>query len=160
MIFLYVEHSTSRIFHTSSHFAHRKVKHNKIFILCMCISLSDGMSINLTFNTETYMLVILLSSDAHAWNCWLFCRLTIRKDDDEYFMHFKLLNFAFASNAHLIRPTMHSRMDPKKSDSRLTDRNRCKLLRTDSRSIWTTSMTKKSVLIAPLTTCNLITAGK
>lgn len=59
--------STSRIFHTSSHFAHRKVKHNKIFILCMCISLSDGMSINHAF----YTLVILLSNDAHAWNCWL-----------------------------------------------------------------------------------------
>lgn len=42
---------TSCIFHTSSHFAHRKVKaqhseHNEIFIFCMCISLSDGASIN------------------------------------------------------------------------------------------------------------------
>lgn len=40
---------TSCIFHTSSHFAHRKVKRNErfeIFMLCMCISLSDGTSIN------------------------------------------------------------------------------------------------------------------
>lgn len=72
----------------TSHIA--KVKHNKIFILCMCISLSDGVSINLRLQCMCMKLRAVPSTS---------------KDDGEYFMHF---NSTFASNAHLMRLTTHS----------------------------------------------------